>query len=283
MSPLAYCQQKTAASGSNFLTGFRFLPQHKLDAITVLYAYCRELDDVVDECSEPYVAQTTLNWWRTDLAKVFDAKGTPEHPVCQALRAITAEFSLPQNEFEEIINGMQMDLEQARYGTFDELSHYCYRVAGVVGKLIARILGFSDNQTLYYAEKLGLGLQLTNIIRDVGEDARNGRIYLPTEDLQSFNVPAQTILQLQPTDAFKTMMAFQIERTERIYREAVASLPSIDQKNQKVGLVMGSIYYALLQEIKRDGAENVLKYKIAIPAPRKKRIALKTWWFGFKP
>ena len=282
MSPLLYCQQKTAVSGSSFLAGFRFLPEQKRNAVTVLYAFCRELDDVVDECSDAHVAQTTLNWWRIELAKVF-ADEVPEHPVCQALKPVVVEFGLPESELEEIINGMQMDLEQARYGTFAELSQYCYRVAGVVGRLITRILGFSEERTLQYAEKMGLALQLTNIIRDVGEDARNGRIYLPTEELQRFNVPAQTILQLKPDEAFKALMVFQAERAQETYREAVALLPAVDRKRQKVGLVMGSIYYALLQEICADGLENVLKYKIAIPKPRKQRIALKTWLFGFKP
>ena len=282
MSPLAYCQQKTATSGSSFLAGFRFLSPQKKDAITVLYAFCRELDDVVDECSDPHGAQTTLNWWRIELAKVFEDT-MPEHPVCQALKPVVLAFRLPEKELEEIINGMQMDLEQVRYNTFEDLSNYCYRVAGVVGRLITRVLGFSDDRTLSYAEKMGLALQLTNIIRDVGEDARNGRIYLPIEDLEQFNVSAQTILQLKPDADFEKLMNFQIDRATKTYVEALALLPQIDQKNQKVGLIMGSIYYALLKEIKLDGAANILKYKISIPGPRKKRIALKTWLFGFKP
>ncbi len=283
MQPLEYCRQKAAESKSSFLAGFRFLPQPKQNAMTVLYAYCRELDDVVDGCSDPHVAQTTLNWWRADLEKVFSDGQTPEHPVCQALKTVARDFSLPHGELEEIINGMQMDLEQARYGRFEDLQLYCYRVAGVVGRLITRILGFSRPETLDYADKMGLALQLTNIIRDVGEDARNGRIYLPTEELQRFNVPAQTVLQGTPTPEFAELMAFQIERARRTYREAVALLPREERKNQKVGLVMGSIYFALLNEIERDGAQHVLQYKIAIPSPRKKRIALKTWLFGFNP
>ena len=282
VTPLEYCRQKAAESKSSFLAGFRFLPQPKRDAMTVLYAFCRELDDVVDDCSDRHVAQTTLNWWRGELAKVFGGE-MPEHPVCRALKTVAADFGLPQEELEDIINGMQMDLEQARYGRFEDLKLYCYRVAGVVGRLIARILGFRRPETLQYAETLGLALQLTNIIRDVGEDARNGRIYLPTEELQRFNVPAQVLMQCTPTPEFAALMDFQINRTRDTYREAVALLPSEDKKSQKVGLVMGSIYYALLNEIAADGAENVLKYKIAIPSPRKKRIALKTWLFGFNP
>jgi phytoene synthase len=282
VQPLDYCRQKAAESRSSFLAAFRFLPQRRQDAMTVLYAFCRELDDVVDDCTDMQVAQTTLNWWRADLAKVFDG-GAPEHPVCRALQGVVAEFALPHDELAEIIEGMQMDLTQARYANFAELQLYCHRVAGVVGRLITRILGFSRPETLNYADKMGLALQLTNIIRDVGEDARNGRIYLPMEDLQRFDVPAQTIMQAAPTPQFAELMAFQIACARATYREALALLPAADKKAQKMGLILAAIYYALLNEIERDGAQNVLKYKIAIPGPRKKRIALKIWLFGFKP
>lgn len=282
MLALDYCHQKAAESHSSFLSGFRFLSVEKRNALTVLYAFCRELDDVVDGCTDPNVAQITLNWWRSDLEKVFNNE-MPEHPVHQALKDIRASFDLPKDEFEALIDGMQMDLEQARYGSFDELKLYCHRVAGVVGCLIARILGFSNPQTLEYADKMGLALQLTNIIRDVGEDARQGRIYLPIEEMQKFDVPANVIMQCKPTDNFAKLMQFQVDRARETYREAMLLLPAADKKSQKVGLIMAAIYYALLNEIDRDGAQNVLTYKIAIPSPRKKRIALKTWLFGFKP
>ena len=282
MLALDYCHQKVAESHSSFLSGFRFLSVEKRNAITVLYAFCRELDDVVDSCTDPNVAQITLNWWRSDLEKVFNNE-MPEHPVHQALKDIRASFDLPKNEFEALIDGMQMDLEQARYGSFDELKLYCHRVAGVVGRLIARILGFSNLKTLEYADKMGLALQLTNIIRDVGEDARQGRIYLPIEEMQKFDVPANVIMQCKPTENFAQLMQFQVNRARETYREAMLLLPAEDKKSQKVGLIMAAIYYALLNEIDRDGAQNVLTYKIAIPSPRKKRIALKTWLFGFKP
>ena len=282
MLALDYCHQKAAESHSSFLSGFRFLSVEKRNAITVLYAFCRELDDVVDGCTDLNVAQITLNWWRSDLEKVFNNE-MPEHPVHQALKDIRASFDLPKNEFEALIDGMQMDLEQARYGSFDELKLYCHRVAGVVGCLIARILGFSNPQTLEYADKMGLALQLTNIIRDVGEDARQGRIYLPIEEMQKFDVPANVIMQCKPTDNFAKLMQFQVDRARETYREAMLLLPAADKKSQKVSLIMAAIYYALLNEIDRDGVQNVLTYKIAIPSPRKKRIALKTWLFGFKP
>ena len=265
MTPIEYCRNKAQKSGSSFLAGFKFLSVKQQDAMTALYAYCRELDDVVDECSDVQVARQTLAWWRQDLDAVYTQNGQPEHPVHQALKMYVAEFSFPKNELEELINGMEMDLHHVRYQTFEDLTYYCYRVAGVVGCLIARILGFENKQTLEYAEKFGLALQLTNIIRDVGEDARIGRI------------------SAKSTPEFAQLMQFQINRAKQIYREARALLPQSDYKKQKAGLIMGAIYFALLREIELDGAENVLKYKIKIPNPRKMRIALWTWFFGFKP
>ena len=283
MQPIEYCREKARNSGSSFLDGFRFLSPERRDAMTVLYAFCREVDDVADDCTDPAVARTTLAWWRQDLAKAFQAASAPEHPVNQALQEIVGRYALPQQELEEIINGMEMDLHHDRYPTFADLQYYCYRVAGVVGILIARILGFDNPQTLQYADKMGLALQLTNIIRDVGEDARLGRIYLPQEDLQRFKVSENDIFDAQATPEFAELMRFQAARAGDAYREALALLPAEDARSQKAGLVMAGLYYALLQEIIRDGVENVLKYKIRIPKPRKMRLALKYWLFGFKP
>ena len=283
MQPLDYCREKAQTSQSSFLTSFRFLSAPQRDAMTILYAYCRELDDIVDDSRDPSIARTTLAWWRQDLAKAFQASATPEHPVNQALRSISPTFRLPENELADIINGMEMDLHHSRYATFDDLQYYCYRVAGVVGRLIARILGYTQDATLRYAETLGLALQLTNIIRDVGEDARMGRIYLPQDELAQFGVSEASILAATPTPEFAALMQFQFNRACNTYRQAIALLPPADKKAQKAGLIMASIYHALLLEIERDGLANVLRYKIRIPNPRKMRIALKTWLFGFKP
>ena len=283
MQPIEYCREKARNSGSSFLDGFRFLSPERRDAMTVLYAFCREVDDVADDCTDPAVARTTLAWWRQDLAKAFQAASAPEHPVNQALQEIVDRYALPQQELEEIINGMEMDLHHDRNHTFADLQYYCHRVAGVVGILIARILGFDNPQTLQYADKMGLALQLTNIIRDVGEDARLGRIYLPQEDLKRFKVSENDIFDAKATPEFAELMRFQAARAGDAYREALALLPAEDARSQKAGLVMAGLYYALLQEIIRDGVENVLKYKIRIPKPRKMRLALKYWLFGFKP
>ncbi|MGF6146965.1 Dehydrosqualene synthase [Kingella potus] len=190
---------------------------------------------------------------------------------------------MPHEELVEVIEGMRMDLRQSRYADFSSLSLYCYRVAGVVGRLIARILGFENRQTLEYAQKQGLALQLTNIIRDVGEDACMGRIYLPQDECRRFNVTENMILQCRPTEEFVALMDFQADRALQVYRDAKELLPPQDSKKQKAGLVMAAVYHALLLEIRRDGVGNVLKYKTGIPTPRKTRIALKTWLFGFKP
>ena len=283
MQPLDYCREKAQTSQSNFLASFRFLSAPQRDAMTILYAYCRELDDIVDDSRDPSIARATLAWWRQDLAKAYQAQATPEHPVNQALRSIHPVFRLPESELTDIINGMEMDLHHSRYATFDDLKYYCYRVAGVVGRLIARILGYTQDATLQYAETLGLALQLTNIIRDVGEDARMGRIYLPQDELVQFGVPENSILAAQPSPQFAALMQHQFNRARDTYRQAIALLPDTDKKAQKAGLIMASIYYALLQEIERDGLANVLRYKIRIPNPRKMRIALKTWLLGFKP
>lgn len=283
MQPLEYCRHKAAASGSSFLSAFRFLPRGKREAVTVLYAYCRELDDAVDDCTDAQVAAATLNGWWAELGQVFSENGTPEHPVMQALRPVVGTFGLPENELAEVIEGMRMDLAQARYATFADLQVYCQRVAGVVGRLVVRILGFSQPETLDYADKMGLALQLTNIIRDVGEDARRGRIYLPAEELRQFSVPAIAIFSGRGGADFVRLMAFQVERARRSYREAMALLPAADARAQKAGLILAAIYYSLLQEITRDGAHHVLNRALRISGSRKGHIALKTWLTGFRP
>ncbi|HEX5125542.1 MAG TPA: presqualene diphosphate synthase HpnD [Rhodocyclaceae bacterium] len=274
MNPHDYCQQKAAASGSSFYYSFRFLPPERRRAIMALYAFCREVDDVVDETSDLQIAQTKLDWWRKETVAIYS--GAPTHPVCLALKEVTQNFNLPQEQLLEIIDGMQMDLQQNRYLDFKGLQLYCYRVASVVGLLAAEIFGYQDRQTLKYAHDLGLAFQLTNIVRDVGEDARRGRIYLPVDELQRFNVPAKDILEARYSDNFRQLMEFQIERAERYYDQALAQLPAIDRKSQRPGLIMAAIYRTLLKEIKVDGCK-VLTYRTALTPLRKLWIAAITW------
>ena len=277
MTPEEYCQQKAASSGSSFYYSFLFLPPNRRRAITALYAYCREVDDVVDECLDPQIAATKLAWWRTELDRLY--AGNPEHPVTQALLPVLKEFALPQEQLLEIIDGMEMDLQQTRYLDFKALSLYCYRVASVVGLLAAEIFGYTDRATQKYAHDLGLAFQLTNIIRDVGEDARRGRVYLPIDELQRFNVPVADILNSRYSDNFKALMEFQIERAEQYYAQAMGQLPAADRKAQRPGLVMAAIYRAVLEEIKRDGCQ-VLSQRTSLTPIRKLWIAWRTWAKG---
>ena len=277
MTPDQYCQDKAAKSGSSFYYSFLFLPPERRRAITALYAFCREVDDVVDECSDFAVARAKLAWWREEIRRVYE--GQPEHPVGQALVSVAKDFALPAAQLQEIVDGMEMDLTQNRYRDFEQLALYCHRVAGVVGLLSARIFGYADPRTEEYAHELGLAFQLTNIIRDVGEDARRNRIYLPLDELARFSVSENDILNGLESDAFRQLMAFQVERAEGYYRRAFAALPQSDRSSQRTGLVMAAIYRTLLDEIKRD-SYRVLNQRISLTPIRKLWIAWKTWLRG---
>ncbi len=274
MDPDKYCQDKAAASGSSFYYSFMFLPPDKRRAITALYAFCREVDDVVDECSDENVARTTLAWWRIQTAAIYE--GTPQHPVTQALVPVVKQFNLPQEHLQEIIDGMEMDLSQHTYEDFKALQLYCYRVASVVGLLAAEIFGYSDRKTLKYAHDLGIAFQLTNIIRDVGEDARRGRIYLPLDELARFGVHTNDILDGRETESFYKLMQFQVERAQHFYEQAYTQLPAIDRKAQRTGLIMAAIYRATLDEVVASGC-HVLKERVSLTPLRKLWIAYKTW------
>jgi len=274
MTPDEYCQDKARSSGSSFTSSFRFLPADKRRAMTALYAYCREVDDVVDECSDANVARTTLNWWRGEVLAIYGAK--PTHPVCQALVPVVKQFNLPQEHLQEIIDGMEMDLDQPRYADFKSLQLYCYRVASVVGLLSAEIFGYTNRETLKYAHDLGIAFQLTNIIRDVGEDARRNRIYLPMDEMQQFGVSAADILNAHETEGFRKLMEFQIERARSYYRQAFDHLPSVDRKAQRAGIIMAAIYRAVLDEVVSSGC-HVLNERVSLTPTYKLWIALKTW------
>ena len=251
MTPDEYCQQKAAQSGSSFYYSFLFLPPPRRRAITALYAFCREVDDVVDELHDEGVAQTKLAWWRQEIDRTFT--GSPQHPVAQALVPVVREFALPQEHFQTVIDGMAMDLARTRYLDFAALELYCHRVAGVVGLMSAEIFGYTDRGTAGYARDLGIAFQLTNICRDVGEDARRGRIYLPQEDLSRFGVAPSALLRAEYSDAFRSLMAFEVERTQSWYDKAMAQLAPADRSAQRTGLIMAAIYRTLLSEIARDG------------------------------
>jgi phytoene synthase len=274
MTPEQYCQNKAAKSGSSFYYSFLFLPPERRRAITALYAFCREVDDVVDECADASVARTKLAWWRKEIAGTFS--GAAQHPVAQALIPVVRSFALPQAHFQDIIDGMEMDLRYNRYPDFATLQTYCHRVAGVVGLMAAEIFGHRNPATLEYAENLGTAFQLTNIIRDVGEDARRGRVYLPLDELARFGLCATDIVHLNDSENLRKLIGFQIERAQLYYEQAFACLPAEDRKSQRPGLVMAAIYRTLLKEIAAGGCA-VLDRRTSLTPIRKLWIAWRTW------
>ena len=273
MTPNEYCQQKTARSGTSFYYSFLFLPPERRVAITALYAFCREVDDVDDEVSDPELARTKLAWWRREIGAVF--RGTPQHPVALALQSVVAAYPLPEEHFQTVLDGMAMDLECSRYLDFAELERYCHCVAGVVGLMSAEIFGYANPATRQYARDLGIAFQLTNIIRDVGEDARRGRIYLPQDELASQGVTATSLLKREHGEALTALMADQVARARRWHARALEELPDEDRRTQRPGLIMAAIYRTLLDEIERDGYR-VLEHRIALTPLRKLWIAWKT-------
>jgi phytoene synthase len=273
MNPDQYCQDKAASSGSSFYYSFLFLPKQQRQAITALYAFCREVDDVVDECSDSNVARAKLNWWREEVDRVFD--GTSQHPVGIALKSATEHFNLPKEYFLEIIDGMEMDLDQQRYTSFKELSLYCYRVASVVGLMAAEIFGFNNRNTLKYAHNLGMAFQLTNILRDVREDAMRGRVYIPLDEIQQFNVNLADFMNGKNSDQIQQLMKFQADRANSYYEQAFSMLPNEDRYQQKSGLIMAAIYQTILKEIEDDNYR-VMERRISLTPLRKLWIAWKS-------
>ncbi|MGZ5033240.1 MAG: presqualene diphosphate synthase HpnD [Usitatibacter sp.] len=274
MTPDEYCRQRAAKSGSSFYYSFLFLPSERRRAITALYAFCREVDDVADEVRDAGVARTKLAWWRTEVANLF--AGHPQHPVTRALAPFVEPYRLDGARMNEIIDGMEMDLVYHRYRDFESLKLYCHRAAGVVGQLSASIFGFTRAETLEYAEALGIAFQLTNIIRDVGEDARRGRVYLPGDELARFGLTPEDILARRGGEGFVKAMEFQAARAQSFYDLAFAKLPPEDRDSQRAGLIMAGIYRTLLDEIRRDRFA-VLDQRIALTPLRKLWIAARTW------
>jgi phytoene synthase len=275
MTPDEYCQQKAAASGSSFYYSFLFLPPERRRAITAVYAYCREVDDAVDEVSDPAVAEARLRWWHGEVTALFNRQ--PTHPVTRALLPfIDGPFGITLPRLHAILDGMEVDLRQNRFLDFAALRSYAHLVAGVVGEISASVFGYTDPRTIEYASQLGLALQLINVIRDVGDDARRGRIYIPLDELKRFEVRAADVLDRRTVEGFVPLMRFQAERARATYREAIALLPAVDRRAQRPGLIMGAIYVALLDEIEREDFQ-VLNQRVALTPLRKLWIAWRTW------
>jgi phytoene synthase len=277
MTPEQYVQERAARSGSSFYYAFMFLPPPRRAAITAFYAFCREVDDVVDEALDPGVAAAKLAWWRSEVAQMF--AGTPTHPVTRALAPAIGPYAIGPELMNAVIDGCELDLRQTRYLDFAGLARYCHLVAGVVGEVASNIFGRTAPATLEYAHQLGLAMQLTNIIRDVGDDARRGRIYLPLDELQRFDVKAHELLQREPpwgySERFVALMRFQAERAHATYDDALRRLPDADRQAQKPGLMMANIYRTLLREIEAEGFR-VLHQRTSLTPLRKLWIAGRT-------
>ena len=279
MTPEQYVQDKAARSGSSFYYAFLFLPPPRRAAITAFYAFCREVDDVVDEVTDPGVAATKLAWWRNEVTSAF--AGQPSHPVMKALLPHCSDFDIRADHLLAVIDGCQMDLDQSRFLDYPGLQRYCHLVAGVVGEVAAGIFGRTSDATTAYAHRLGQAMQLTNIIRDVGDDARRGRIYLPLDELKQFDVKVSELLARKApwgySPRFTALMRFQAERAHRCYEQALALLPAVDRRAQRPGLAMAEIYRTLLREIERDSFQ-VLHQRVALTPLRKVWIAMHTHW-----
>jgi phytoene synthase len=277
VTPEQYVQDKAAASGSSFYYAFLFLPPDQRAAITAFYAFCREVDDVVDEVSDPGVAAAKLQWWRSEVTAAFE--GAPTHPATRALQPHLSRFGITAQHLLGVIEGCQTDLDQTRFLDYAGLQRYCHLVAGIVGEVACNIFGRSSDATVRYAHHLGLAMQLTNIIRDVGEDARRGRIYLPLDELQRFEVKAsEVLLRSAPwgySERFTALMRHQAERAHATFDAALAALPEADRERQKPGLMMANIYRTLLAEIERGGFQ-VLHQRTSLTPLRKLWIAART-------
>lgn len=273
MTPDEYCQDKAAKSGSSFYYSFLFLPEPQRKAIIALYAFCREVDDVVDEISDSNIAAIKLQWWRDEISRTF--QGQPNHPVGLALLTPIKNYSLPEEHFQEIIDGMEMDLKQSCYASYKELSLYCYRVASVVGLLSIEIFGYENKQTRKFAHSLGLAFQLTNILRDIKEDAERGRFYLPEEAMTKHGVSREDILSANNHSGMQALLTELAQQAKQYYLQAFELLPEEDRYAQRTAIIMAAIYQATLDEIIKENYP-VLERRVRLSAPKKLWMAWRT-------
>ena len=270
MTPEEYCAKKAAAAGSSFTIAFKLLPPAKRSAMEVLYAYCREVDDIADDVSDPTVAGIKLSWWATELDRV--RHGQPEHPVGKALQAIRLRFSLADEDLDAILQGVQQDLHPMHLEDWAALDAYCDRVAGAVGRLSAQIFHPPSAQTLRYATELGTALQYTNILRDVGEDSRRGRVYLPDALLQEVGIERREVLRLTPSGPLLKALATLADRAHQRYDRALGLLPADERWGQRAGLIMAAVYRDLLRAIEEANFD-VLNQRISLGPLRKAWVA----------
>lgn len=267
-----YCQDKALKSGSSFYYSFMFLKPVQRQAITAVYAFCREVDDIVDECQDTEVAKKKIAFWHEELNRIYNNE--PTHPVGIALRLSLKNYPIKQYIFSEILQGMTMDITYQGYETFEDLKLYCHCVASTVGLIATEIFGYQNSQTLKFARTLGIALQLINIIRDVGEDLQRNRIYIPENELQQYSVTLEDLQAETPSDNFIKLMKFQSERARYYLDEAYKILPKEDRIKQKTAIIMAEIYEKLLCEIELSNFA-VLKQRISLTPIRKLWLAYK--------
>ena len=267
-------EQLTQQSGSSFSLSFFFLPKEKRRAIRSIYAFCRHSDDIADQDVPIDEKQRQLDEWRRELDVCFS--GDPSIPMMKDLQECVSEYSIPKDYFEELILGVEMDLEQSRYQTFDDLYLYCYRVASIVGLMCIEVFEYTEPETKKYAEYLGIALQLTNILRDVGDDAAMDRIYIPLEDIKTYELKEQDILQKNYTAQFTNLAAFHAERAEEYYKRASSALPSKDRRNMLAAQIMGQVYHSVLEKIRANEFQ-VFDGRTSLSKLQKLLIALQVW------
>ena len=274
MNPAKFVSRLTRKSRSNFFYAFLCLPRPQREALYAVYAFCRIVDDAVDGGQDRPAKRKELERWRAEIAQVFE--GSPEHPAAQRLQEAVKLFPIPREALNEIIAGVEMDLDRSTYKTFDELYPYCYRVASAVGLCCIEIFGYSDVRAREYAVNLGVALQLTNIMRDVQPDARAGRLYLPQEDLERFGVAAADLPVGRYTPAFVRLMEYEAARARSYYERAWAAMPRADQRTLFAAEIMGRTYFALLETIERRRFR-VFGARASVPTLKKLGIALSCW------
>jgi phytoene synthase len=259
---------------TSFYYAFLVLPPRKRNAIVAVWDFCRAVDDAVDEAGSREEQQRGLSQWRVELAATY--AGAPETPQGRGLRPFVAEFGLPRDQFEALIDGVEMDLVYDRYPTFAQLEEYCRRVASAVGLICVEIFGYADQRTRAYAEQLGIALQLTNIIRDVPGDLARGRVYLPVEDLARFGVTDEDLRRGVVTPEIRDLLHFECRRARDYYAGAAALLPAVDARSLVAAEIMGAIYFEILRRIERAGYD-VFTRRIRVPRPHRFVLALRLW------
>jgi 15-cis-phytoene synthase len=275
MTPQQYCQDKVLREGSTLYYSLRFQPEATRKTLTALQAFFHEVSDIRYECADVNVASAKLYWWQQEIAHTF--ANTPHHPICQALSESITAHQLPQHYFQEIIEGFLLDLAVTRYTTFDELEAYCKRTAGVLSLLCTQVLGYQNDSTLKYAEQLGIALQLTSILRELRRDLLYSKLYIPTHELQEFNVNAQSLFNGQRSEAVQALLAYQTKRIRDYYNQAFKYLAKEDRFNQRSGLIRARIALATLDEIEKEGYQ-VFEHRIHLTPLRKLWITWRTHW-----